>query len=63
MKMRFLASLAFTLAGTALASNAPKKDPHSGNDAYMKKLDEVTSQVLLHQTTGPEAGLDVCSLL
>lgn len=57
--MRLSSLLPVAFAGAALAAYAPKNPGSDGNDAYMKQLDEVTSKVLLHETTGPEAGLDV----
>ncbi|VDB84180.1 unnamed protein product [Peniophora sp. CBMAI 1063] len=60
--MRFASLLPIVFASTALASYHPKhpkhKDPHAGNDEYIKKLDKANSDVLLHQTTGVESGLD-----
>ena len=61
--MRFASLLPVALAGAALAVYAPKRPNPSNNDAYIKRLDEVTSDVLLHKTTGVEAGLDVCCFL
>lgn len=55
--MRLTSLLPFALASTTLAAVTHKWR----NDAYMRKLDKVTSRVLLHETTGVEAGLDVCT--